>query len=52
MQLTSEKKIFFNFLGTNFFAPKSGQRREKWPVLQPACIQWLMFFGLVDFWFL
>ena len=29
------KKLFFDFLGTDFVAPKSGQRREKHPVLWP-----------------
>ena len=26
-------KLFFNFLGTNFFVPKSSQGRKKKPVL-------------------
>ena len=30
------KKLFFNILGTNFFAPKSGQQLEKQPVLGPT----------------
>ena len=27
------KKLFFNFLGADFLAPKSGHRREEQPVL-------------------
>ena len=27
------KKLFFNFFGADFFAPKSSQRREKQPAL-------------------
>ena len=30
------KKQFFNFLGADFVAPKSGHQREKQPVLGPA----------------
>ena len=31
------KKLFFNFLGADFLAPKTGHRREKQPVLEPVC---------------
>ena len=30
------KKLFFNFLGANFLAPKSRQRHEKQPLLGPG----------------
>ena len=33
-----EKKIIFQFLGAGFVAPKSGQRREKQRVLEPALL--------------
>ena len=33
------EKLFFNFLGTDFLAPKSGHRREKRPVLGPEGIR-------------
>ena len=38
------KKLFYNFLGSNFVTPKSGHQRERQPVLAPAekcqvCIQ-------------
>ena len=29
IELILEKKCFFNFLGADFLAPKSGHRREK-----------------------
>ena len=34
------KKLFFNFLGADFVAPKSGHRREKQPVLQLGKGHW------------
>ena len=33
IELVLEKKLFFNFLGANFVAPKSDHRRDKQPVL-------------------
>ena len=33
------EKLFFNFLGADFLAPKSGHRREKRPVLGPEGIR-------------
>ena len=32
------KELFLNFLGADFLAPKSGDQREKQPVLGPGCI--------------
>ena len=37
IELILEKKLFFNFLGTDFLAPKSAHGREKQPLLGPAC---------------
>ena len=39
------KKLFFNFLGADFPALKSGHRREKQPVLGPVCIFNIAAFG-------
>ena len=39
------KKLFFNFLGDDFPALKSGHRREKQPVLGPVCIFNIAAFG-------
>ena len=37
IELILEKKLFFNFLGNDFLAPKSAHGREKQPLLGPAC---------------
>ena len=36
------KKFSFNFLGSDFVAPKSGHRREKQTVLEPELIDVVM----------
>ena len=33
IELVLEKKLFFDFLGADFVAPKSDHRRDKQPVL-------------------
>ena len=52
MELILEKNVvFFNFLGTDFVAPKSGHRREKQPVLRPdnyCCTYFVMRFFLMS----
>ena len=39
-------KLFFNFLGANFLAPKSDHQREKQPVLGDGLIRETYFFSL------
>ena len=37
------KKLFFNFLGADFFVPKGGHQREKQRALDPGCYLMIVF---------